>query len=330
VALKFLLSDLLFVDPQFIRIRLLLVPLDLDFPQALLFLLDADFFNALTLFHRRLVLSFPFLSLGLVVLDSGLSFLLPFVVFASLSPGSFIDFFLEVLLVPNPPDSFFLKSCLFDGLTLNSLPLLGLSACFFFAGTLLCVLDLADANLFFMQSLDALFVLVALACDSLLILEPSPPLFFLSLVVLFLLRAVPLVGGLCVAIDQFGVPGVPLVVPVSSLVLVVLVLLVFLILVPYLVDPAGVSLGLNIFARSLLLFIFIFLVAGSRLFFLFIASSRLFVFNFLCISVLLDWVEVGVDVHLILVLWSAFDDFDLFFSDVSFSNLLLQLSRLFI
>ena len=150
LALKSILSDLLFGDPQFISISGLLLPLDINLPQALLLFLDADIFKALSSFNRRLILSFVFLILLLVDVDSILSFILLFVVFTELSPASLIDFFLEVLFVPDSSDSFFLDPCLLDGLTLCALPLLGLPSDFFFASTLLGVLDLADADLFFM------------------------------------------------------------------------------------------------------------------------------------------------------------------------------------
>jgi len=150
LALKSFFSDLLFGDPQFISISGLLLPLDINLPQALLLFLDTDIFKALSSFNRRLIPSFVFLILLLVDVDSILSFSLLFVVFAELSPASLIDFFLEVFFVPNSPDSFFLDPCLLDGLALCALPLLGLSSDLFFASTLLYVLDLADADLFFM------------------------------------------------------------------------------------------------------------------------------------------------------------------------------------
>ena len=84
---------------------------------------------------------------------------LPFVLFALNFQVSFIDFFPESLFVPNPPDSFLLDSCPLDGLTLDTLLFFALPSDFLFASTLLGVLDLADADLFFMQFLDAFFVL---------------------------------------------------------------------------------------------------------------------------------------------------------------------------
>ena len=203
-----------------------------------------------------MVLSLPFLSLSLVISDSGLSFHIPFVCFASYSQVAFIDFFFDVLLVANPSDSFFFESCLFDGLTFDALPLLGLPADLFFASTLLGVLDLADADLFLVKLLDAFFVLVALACDSLLVLESSPPLFFRLSVIFFVCSFAPVGRSLGVAIDQMLVPGAPLAVSDSGLVLVVLVILVFLILLFDLVDPALVSLSLFSFAGFFLCFLF--------------------------------------------------------------------------